>query len=89
MKKFENSYRPSMNWARIFTYHFKKNCEIFAVTALLFNKEILGFLMLVMKWASSQENLSLWFPTKRVSNQSPQLQRLAKKLKFHLQKVNI
>ena len=24
------------------------------------------------------------FPTKRVSNQSPQLQRLARKLKFHL-----
>ena len=28
-------------------------------------------------WASSRENLSLGFPTKRVSNQSPQLQRLA------------
>ena len=29
-------------------------------------------------WASSRENLSLGFPTKRVSNQSPQLQRLAR-----------
>ena len=33
-------------------------------------------------WASSRENLSSGFPTKRVSNQSPQLQRLARKLKF-------
>ena len=33
-------------------------------------------------WASLRENLSLGFPTKRVSNQSPQLQRLARILKF-------
>ena len=37
-----------------------------------------------LKWASPRENLSSGFPPKRVSNQSPQLQRLAKKLKFHL-----
>ena len=30
-------------------------------------------------WASSRENLSSGFPTKRGSNQSPQLQRLARK----------
>ena len=36
------------------------------------------------KWASSRENLSSGFPTKRGSNQSPQLQRLARKMKFHL-----
>ena len=30
-------------------------------------------------WASLRENLSLGFPTKQVSNQSPQLQRLARK----------
>ena len=35
-------------------------------------------------WASSRENLSSGFPTRRVSNQSPKLQRLARKLKFHL-----
>ena len=35
-------------------------------------------------WASSRENLSSGFPTKRVSNQSPQLQRLPRKLKCHL-----
>ena len=35
-------------------------------------------------WASSRENLSSGFPTKRVSNRSPQLQRLARKLKFYL-----
>ena len=29
-------------------------------------------------------NLSSGFPTKRVSNQLPQLQRLARKLKLHL-----
>ena len=31
-------------------------------------------------WASPRQNLSNGFPTKRVSNQSPQLQRLARKL---------
>ena len=35
-----------------------------------------------IKWASSRENLSSGFPTKRDSNQFPQLQRLARKLKF-------
>ena len=39
--------------------------------------------------ASSRENLSSGFPTKRVSNQSPQLQRLARKLQFHLLQVYI
>ena len=34
--------------------------------------------------ASSRENLSLGFLKKGVSYQSPQLQRLARKLKFHL-----
>ena len=32
--------------------------------------------------ASSRENLSSGFPSKRVSNPSPQLRRLARKLKF-------
>ena len=35
-------------------------------------------------WASSRENLSSGFPTKPVSKQSPQVQRLAGKWKFHL-----
>ena len=34
------------------------------------------------KWALSQENLTSGCPTKRVSNQSPQLQILARKSKF-------
>ena len=38
--------------------------------------------MIYSIWATSQQNLSSGFPTKRDSNQSPQLQRLAKKLKF-------
>ena len=33
-------------------------------------------------WASSQQNLSSGFPTKLETNQSPQLQRLARILKF-------
>ena len=42
-----------------------------------------------INWASSLEDLSPGFPTKRVSNQSLQLQRLARKLKFHLKQVYI
>ena len=43
----------------------------------------------ISKWqydigVSSQENLSLGFPTKRVSDHSPPLQIQARKLKFHL-----
>ena len=40
-------------------------------------------------WAMSRENLSSGCPTKQVSNQSPKLQRLATKLKFHLKQVYI
>ena len=43
-----------------------------------------GFASSLNIWASSRQNLSSGFPTKRVSNQSPQLQSLARKLKFHL-----
>ena len=39
---------------------------------------------LVIIWASSRENLSSRFLEKRVSNKSPQLQSLARKLKFHM-----
>ena len=35
-------------------------------------------------WASPRENLSLGFPSKWGSNQSPQLQRFTRKLKFCL-----
>ena len=35
----------------------------------------------VSRWASSRENLSLGFPTKSDSNQSAQLQRIARKFK--------
>ena len=42
-----------------------------------------------INWASARENLSLGFPPKWVSNKSPQLQRLARKLKFHLKQVYI
>ena len=40
-------------------------------------------------WALLRHNLSSGFPTKRVTNQSPQLERLARKLKFHLKQVYI
>ena len=33
-------------------------------------------------WAATRENLSSGFPTKRDSNQPPQLERLARKLKI-------
>ena len=36
----------------------------------------------VFKWASSRENLSSGLRTKQVKNQSPQLQRLGRNLKF-------
>ena len=42
-----------------------------------------------IKWASSRENLSSGFPTKRVTDQSPQLQRLARKFKIHLKQVYV
>ena len=38
-------------------------------------------------WAAVRENLSSVFPTKRHSNQSPQLQRLARKLKFRVKQA--
>ena len=34
-------------------------------------------------WASTQEYLSLWFPTKRDSDQSPPIQRPARIGHFH------
>ena len=39
--------------------------------------------------ATSRENLSSGPPSKRVSNRSSHLQRLARKQKFHLHQVNI
>ena len=41
---------------------------------------------MINTWASSQENLSTGFTTNRVSNQAPQLQRLASELKFRYSK---
>ena len=38
-------------------------------------------------WASLRENLSLGYPTKQDSNQTPQLQRLARILQFHMKQV--
>ena len=51
---------------------------------------VFGHSMDVIMWALSRENLSSGCRTKRVSNQSHQLQTLArKKMKFHLQQVYI
>ena len=55
--------------------------KVVLVEGLMWNKCII--------WAPSQENLSSGFPSKRDSNQSPQLQRLARKLKFHQHQVYI
>ena len=40
--------------------------------------------MVLIIWALTQQNLSSGFLKKRDLNQSPQLQRLARKLKFRL-----
>ena len=45
--------------------------------------------MVNVKWASSQPNLSSGFLQKRDSHQPPQLQRLARKLKFRLWQEHI
>ena len=45
------------------------------------------FMEFLIIWASLRENLSLGCPTKQDSNQSPQLQRLARKLRFCLSKL--
>ena len=39
--------------------------------------------------ASARQNLSSGFLTKRDSNQSPQIQGLAREMKFHLKQVKI
>ena len=42
------------------------------------------FTLYNVRYCTAGENLSSRFPTKRDSNQSPQLQGLAKKLKFRM-----
>ena len=56
--------------------------EISIIMNFCSNENILAHFRVI--WASMRQNLSSRFPTKRVSKQSPQLQRLARKLKFHL-----
>ena len=64
----------------MFYYTRRRNVtNCLACNILLFNNCLLVYI-----WASSRENLSSVFPTKLDSNQSPQLHRLARKLKFHL-----
>ena len=43
----------------------------------------------LLNMGPSRENLSSGFLTKRVSNQSPQLKRLARKFKFHLKQAYV
>ena len=50
---------------------------------------ILVTVIIFIIWASTRQNLSSVFLTKRDSNQSPQLQKLARKLKFCLWQVKI
>ena len=51
-----------------------------------FHRIPLPFTIILTLWI---ENLTSGFPTKRVSNQSPQLQRLARKFKFHLKQAYV
>ena len=37
-----------------------------------------------ISWASTRQNLSSWFPTKRDSNQSPHLQRMPRRSKLRV-----
>ena len=70
-----------LGWVSITTAHpiQPNNC-----TCMLCKCTLGTFCVVYTIWTSSQENLSSGFPSKRVSNQSPQLQRLARKLKFLL-----
>ena len=56
--------------------------DFFKISAKSANPDEMSHFVYI--WASSRENLSSGCPTKRVSNQSAELQRLARKLKFCL-----
>ena len=64
----------------MFTLRIMKDINIFVVEGCLIYEAVLAYKQLIN--GLLQENLSSGFPTKQVSNQSPQLQRLARKLKF-------
>ena len=66
----------------IYSYAFLLNSAIVVQTSD--SMTTLGYIC-----ASTRQNLSSGFLTKRVLNQSPQLQRLARQLKFHLKHVYI
>ena len=55
----------------------------FSCDEALYKSTICNGSMSSKRWASWRENLSFGFQTKRDSNLSAQLQRLARKLKFH------
>ena len=42
---------------------------------------------MLCRWATSRQNLSLGFPTKRDSKQCPKLQRLARKVEFCMEQA--
>ena len=48
-----------------------------------------NFKMAKIRWGKAQENLSSGFPTRSYLNQPAQLDRQARKLKFHLLQVLI
>ena len=66
-----------------FTDHFQQEYTYKLVLKFLCYTHAARLVLLYL-WASSRQNLSSGFPTKRVSNQPPQQQRLARNLKFHL-----
>ena len=70
----EYNVDPNQLPADLNLHHFQKWVKNFEKS---YNVHLLGQIL-----ASSRQNLSSGFPTKRDSNQSPQLQRLARKVEF-------
>ena len=64
----------------ILTYYFIKDSQPYSS---------FGLGLYTFVWATMKENLSSGFPTKWDSNQSPHLQRVARKLTYHLASLDM
>ena len=64
-------------------------CYLVSAKSCLSQNYGLVNLKFLIIWASTRQNLFSGFPTKPVPDQSPQLQRLGRKVKFHMYQVYI